>query len=419
MDKKSVLTSIIALGFVTPAIADFPADGLMKANQVYTGAAIHENMGVYEGTVYANAVYEEAVYNLLPGTYLPAGETAVADCISGYYCPGSDTAVTYSDSAQGLTQCPNGYNSSDSGASSSFQCYKACDSANFPNATAVSGHDYYAFGFDTCEATACAAGWHLAGQSDTTTTGSFETYIGHATGHAVNSAYWTPDGGFGWDYYGYDAGNDNGYTVDSSSSEENVVTDPRFYDMDGVLGHGLWATGYGRGRGWVRGTARLSETTGNLATANSTPTLIGTTAQLGGEGGTNCWCNITGYRWYGNENPEASPWYPAISSWAYAGIAGSLGACTLNCAAQMSQDDDASLSFRYALFQSVTAHEPAKCVANTITINWSGTSAAEINANQAGSAYYGGDVRTPRSATPVEGKIFQGWMFSTSGPSGQ
>lgn len=59
----------------------------------------------------------------------------------------------------------------------------------------------------------------------------------------------------------------------------------------------------------------------------------------------------------------------------------------------------------------------AKWASNIITIIWTGTTQAEIDANNAGTAVYGGNINTPRSATHVPGKTFIGWRFSkpTSG----
>ena len=54
----------------------------------------------------------------------------------------------------------------------------------------------------------------------------------------------------------------------------------------------------------------------------------------------------------------------------------------------------------------------AQWTPNIITIVWQGTTQAEIDANNAGSVLYGGDINTPRSATHVPGKSFDGWRFS-------
>ncbi len=59
----------------------------------------------------------------------------------------------------------------------------------------------------------------------------------------------------------------------------------------------------------------------------------------------------------------------------------------------------------------VAVYEP-----NTITINWDHADQSDIDANDAGSVTYGGDIRTPRKAQHINGKIFVGWTFNN--PSG-
>ncbi len=56
------------------------------------------------------------------------------------------------------------------------------------------------------------------------------------------------------------------------------------------------------------------------------------------------------------------------------------------------------------------------CVGNVINITWDSANTADITANNAGSVTYGGDIRTPRKAQHINGKIFVGWTFNT--PSG-
>ena len=56
------------------------------------------------------------------------------------------------------------------------------------------------------------------------------------------------------------------------------------------------------------------------------------------------------------------------------------------------------------------------CTPNTINITWDNANTADITANNAGTVTYGGDIRTPRKAQHINGKIFTGWTFNT--PSG-
>jgi hypothetical protein len=59
------------------------------------------------------------------------------------------------------------------------------------------------------------------------------------------------------------------------------------------------------------------------------------------------------------------------------------------------------------------------CQANTINITWYGASSSAINANNAGTATYDGDIRTPQSANTVSGKRFVGWKFTATQPDVQ
>ena len=55
----------------------------------------------------------------------------------------------------------------------------------------------------------------------------------------------------------------------------------------------------------------------------------------------------------------------------------------------------------------------SECTGNTIQINWDNTEQSNIVANDAGSVTYGGDIRTPKSAIHIPGKVFTGWTFNT------
>jgi hypothetical protein len=77
----------------------------------------------------------------------------------------------------------------------------------------------------------------------------------------------------------------------------------------------------------------------------------------------------------------------------------------------MRDTDSVSLAFRAALFGSVQP-SLAMCEANVININWSDASQTDIDANNAGTATYGSDVRTPVKAQTIKGKTFKGWRFS-------
>ncbi|MBR3148490.1 MAG: hypothetical protein IKF41_04095 [Alphaproteobacteria bacterium] len=395
MDKKPLLTSMIALGFAVPAFAEtFPADKLMGENKVYENAAIYDNMGVYEGVVYANAVYTDAAYSVSFGEYLPMNSADVAGCLNGYYCPGFVEPVNFSSSNdQGLTKCPTGY-TSDSGASSVLQCYKTCDVADFPHALAVS-NGYYAFGAESCAATSCDSGWHLADVASVDSSSGCGVNSEVYPYFAVSSEAWACS-------HSVNSGTDS-----SVSSGTSVNSSVQASLGDGAI-PGMWSVGYSDYA--LRGMARLSSTRGYEATLSSDPSTA-TTSYLGVEGGgEHCWCNIVGYR------SAASQWYAVASSpWTYAGSisddSNALGRCTTLCANFMGNTSEKALRFRRTIRGDGSVVKRI-CSPNRITIHWNGTTSQYVNANNAGTAQYEGDVRTPVMATPRPGKIFQGWQFS-------
>ena len=109
MKAKKILTSIAAIAFAMPAMAEtFPQDGYMLENKTYDNAATSTNMdGVYQGSVNANAEYEDILYTIAAGQYLPAGSVNnQTQCTAGSFCPGLQNTVTYdANNDQGITSC--------------------------------------------------------------------------------------------------------------------------------------------------------------------------------------------------------------------------------------------------------------------------------------------------------------------------
>ena len=434
MNKKFLLTSLFALGFAGPAMAattvnsfpdpqaESPAEVL--PDRIYTGAATYGNIHVYSGDVWAVAQYIRTSCDVTPGNYL---ETCSADsgatnsavsCLNGYYCPGG--LYEYQEGSVGLEQCPNGYNSSDSNAVADVQCYKAC--VKPAGATTMKGHAYYGYGMSTCEPVGCVQGWTMNSGSSV----------------SMNSA--TIGNGFACFYVQTLDNGNYSRNYDSSSCPEDsgavgiVMGEASFYDMSSSNNlPGEWAVNYGYQHGSVRGIARLSEVSGTPASAgvnsasNVNPT-IKTMAELGAEGGNNCYCTITGYRPYTDQgNPQKDKWHIVNSSWAYAGTSNSLGACAGSCASVMRTVGANDLVYRSALLGSITSVQvPATCAANNITIVWNaiiedklglagGGSMTWIGNNTASSnVSYDGDIATPTNALQKPGKTFSGWRFSTT-----
>lgn len=398
MNKKIFLTSFVALGFACPAMAEsFPSDGSMLENKTYDDAATYDNTGVYEGNVTAQAYYDWDLLSPTAGQYLPQGATAVATCTTGSFCPGA-TDIHYDNTQdQGIESCPNGFGNSAAGATANTECYRTCDIANMgangsianiAHAATLTGNDYYGNGADTCEPATCVNGWHLK----TSMSGSeLATAIGRGAGE--NSAYVSGSGSFSQQTFG---------GTDRAQS---------FY---GITENNTWAVYYDSTHGMVTGAGRCSDVSGtgvwNGASSASDITTH-TTAELGAEGGQYCYCNVTGYTPAGGTLQSlSSPW---VFSYGGNGADSCASDCASYCADFMRDDDPAYLRFRAALFGFVGA-SPASCEANTINITWEGATQAAVEANNAGSTVYEGDIRTPSEAIPVTGKSFKGWKFIKS-----
>ena len=403
-NKKIFLTSAVAMCVAMPAFAEpshtgtFPSGGLMQADYTYTNAATSTNMdGVYEGTVNANAQYTTNNYTVTAGHYLPAdSEDPNTPCTAGNFCPGLQNTVQYSaTNNQGLETCPSGYGNSAEGASANTDCYRTCAIANngttFTNiahATAVSGNDYYnTTATDTCEPTACENGWHVKpGTPDLTTTiGVTEA----GTGYTLNN--YTGDD--------YDT---------NGMSNTIIANDPMAFAVD-----------YGNGKGVIKGHGRCSKTgvtTPWYYTQGYTFAADHFVNNLTNEtdpetGGQYCYCQLDSYTASGSNTSIA-----LSAPWVFRDDNDDAGDCVIDCAHRcasgLRRDDPDALAYRAAVFGSLGAPGPAMCEANTITINWGDTDAADVTANNAGTATYGSDIRTPVKAQTKKGKTFTGWLFS-------
>lgn len=412
-----MLTSIVALGFAMPVMADEPVEvnsfpdpqaespAQMLQNRVYLGAAVSTNMLGVNGesgndTIYANAQYKYIDFTLNPGQYLPAASETVTACnVDGKYCSGSSTPVNYNaTSAQGLSNCEGRFVHSEAGASSAFQCYDSCGYTekqsleNLAHADEITGNIYYG-GNNTCEPTSCVAGWHIVEHKSSNA--NLQNIIGDDLGE--DSAYIGGNGAI-VDYSSgerpyslpCDPSEDSGCHPQDASYLQALDAKQREYYGFAAGDSGRWAVHYD--------------------IPSSTDIMLNGRSYFTDD---KCYCSLTSYR-------ETGHWYNLTSAWKEAvdviSIANNYD-CAKRCAAFMRETDTNKLAFRSELLATATVYEAAYCTANTITIHWNGTTSTEITANQAGSTRYGGDIRTPRSATHVPGKEFLGWTFSKSEPT--
>ncbi len=400
MKNKIFLSSMLIMS-VAPAMAEpsntgeFPTGGLMQEDYTYTNAATSTNMdGVYEGSVNATAEYEDVLYQIAAGQYLPAGAESPIDCnVAGSFCAGVQNGVYYdANNNQGLTSCSdatNGAYTLSAGTGDSVNsCYRECTNADVAHSKGTLNGGYYYGDNNQCEPTDCFDGWHVkAGVNGS----AIATAIG--TGEGENRASINGAGTFKQQTYG---GTDRAQA---------------FY---GLTDNNTWAVYYDSTHGMLTGQARCSTQSGSLGEmSNGTypdiTTFASLTDETGQEGAKYCYCNVTGYKdTNGNLQSLSSPWVFRSDLF---GVSGCANSCADYCASYMRGANSGNLAYRAAVFGSIES-SPAMCEANTITINWSNADAADISANNAGTATYGSDVRTPVKAQTIKGKTFRGWRFS-------
>ncbi len=399
MNKKLILTSFVALGFACPAMAEptntsstFPdasQNQYMQEDTTYTGAATSTNMaGVYQNnaTVYANAKYHNVTYALAAGKYLPANSETPIDCDqNGYFCAGDDNGVNYSSSAQGLTQCPTGYGNSGTGAAANTDCYRTCTNNDVAHSTGTVNGGYYYGDNNQCEPTDCVNGWHVkSGTPDLMTLISTSEQIG--AGFKANN----PNA---------PAFNTSTYTL--TQNGEFVVD----YGNNGMVhGYGICSTQNG------------SKGTMSNGTYPDITTFDSLTDEWQQEGARYCYCNLDSY------TPNGGSAIASSGVWVFINESSSSFDCATYCANTCENifyypntDNADTLALRAALVGSIEP-SPSTCEANTINISWDGATSTAVNANNAGTVTYGGNIRTPQSAIHVPGKVFDGWEFSTTAP---
>ena len=372
--KKYFLTTALMGTFIAPA---FGADKIITSANTCTV----DVLGVSDNNATANtiATWDLIDYTLDPGEYLNVTDTSVTEttCPAGSYCVGGGFTVETANNS--IAQCPTTHPNSVAGAGADTQCYTACTVDMVAKATKVTGNDYYGSGVDTCEPTACVAGWHVKPGLD----------IGETIGtDKVNSSYarinnngeFYEDGAsHGQEYYGI-SGN-NSFAVD--------------YAGKGILtGHGRCSTQPG-----VREFDWETYTAGEI-------TIVNTLADETGQGGAEyCYCQVDGFTPVGGTKAivTSAPWVflediGTADDCAYA--------CAYNCAYYLRSDAVNTLAFRAAVMNGLPVSS-ATCAANTINIDWNPDNGGEHIKNM---CTYEGSITVP--ADPVKpGYTFVGWKL--------
>ncbi len=445
MKHRILLTSLVVMGLTCPwgARADtFPTDGYMQENKIYESAATEENLGAYEGTVNATAEYDDILYQILAGSYLPAGsEGDVETCPAGSYCPGVTDATYNETSAQGVTSCPTGYPNSESGAGAQTQCYTACttSTANIAHATAVSGNDYYGAGVDTCVATACENGYHVSDgvklierdpliDVDASVPGNNYGYISADGENAqrVSENGLTENNTWASEF-------DYGTVYGRASCQSAIHSEGKntFYGVvDDVMGGTMSAQDMRTTFEPVVGTATTDvlvsayeEMLAGSGSEADQEKFYKVVYQLFGiaegadysttDSGQYCYCQMTDYMPAGGDKSKvmSAPW---VFDYVYGSADNCAGDCANSCADDLRYDGPGNRVFRGAVFGSLGATAAGTCDANEIEITWTDADPADVSANNAGMCTFGGDIRTPVRAATKPGKTFKGWKFDNA-----
>ena len=351
--------------------------GANAADKIITSAntCTVDVLGVSDNNATANtiATWDLIDYTLDPGEYLNVTDTSVTEttCPAGSYCVGGGYTVETADNS--IAQCPTTHPNSAEGAGADTQCYTACTVDMVAKATAVTGNDYYGSGVDTCEPTACMAGWHVKPGLD----------IGETIGtDKVNSSYGSVNN------------NNEFYENGASHGQEYYgISGPMSFAIDYV------------GKGLLTGRGRCSTQDGTHNNYTWTdPTIVNNlTDETGTEGARYCYCQVDGFTPTGGDKVIVTS-----APWVFRDDYGSDCAsyCSNDCATDLRRDSMFSLAFRAAVMNSLPA-SPATCAANTINIDWNPDNNGAHTINQ---CTYEGSITVP--ADPVKpGYTFTGWKL--------
>lgn len=255
------------------------------------------------------------------------------------------------------------------------------------------------------------AGWQSVETSSSWTQPN-TTYTYDINGDITMRALWTCDNGYSLNsvpdlkvLIGETYGTDYGY-VNHSGIFDNDGSNATQAGL-GISNADTWSVIYDDNKGKITGKAICSTQPGTNDWDGNATTATNVTGDF--TNGYQCWCQIDSYAPNsGSATALSAPWvfYSDLSS-----ASNCADSCAFGCVRAL---QGYAISFRDAVFGSLNA---GACEGNTITVQWSDTTQAEIDANNAGTITYGGDIRTPRSATQIQGKRFKGWRFVASGGS--
>ena len=452
---KKFLTSILAIGFAMPAMANITASSTCD-----TDALGQSNNG---STANVEAIWNAISYTCPAGQYLEADNVTCTTCPSGSYC-GGFTNTPFADSDIGVNGCPSGYTNSAAGTTSQNDCYATgtatCSTRNpysganptktsnivYGNSTNGSASCKTYYGDQTtcvldtanaCEITdiTCATGYRkervaVAGVSNPLASVNLATDGDHryGKGYYNNGDYCYADGSStscdaapftSMDRYDWQTEFSYG-TVKGIASCNTTINPTMAVVMQNIdaLTDGemtpqqfmaaVAAVSSQEDTAIVQdiltryssGTITFEDAHGELLEnfGKADPSAFNTSSE-----GQYCWCQTESF------TPTNGSTVAASSSWVFNLDYGSASNCASRCANDCANGVRNAREFRGALFGSLGAYE-LQCVANSININWYN----ENELHESNQCTYDGTITLPSTNPTKVGYTFSGWKLRTT-----
>ena len=428
---NKLFTSILAIGFAMPAMANITASSTCD-----TDALGQSNNG---STANVEAIWNAISYTCPAGQYLEADNVTCTTCPSGSYC-GGFTNTPFADSDIGVNGCPSGYTNSAAGTTTQDNCYATgtatCSTRNPYSGANPTKTSNIVYGNSTNGSASCKTYYGDTSTCVLDTANACEiTDITCATGYRkervavagasnpLASVDFTTDGSasYGKGYYDnedscvtYNSGSDGLSTTSCSSAP--------FTTMD----RNDWQTEFSYGT--VKGRASCNNTNidetvmadlearmeaGTLTEEEAIAIAYGaggafiqpSNAFSSNSEGQYCWCQTESF------TPTGGSTVAASSSWVFNYDIGSASYCAYVCAVHCASNVRNVRAFRGALFGSVGGGETSlQCIANSININWYN----ENEIHESNQCTYDGTISLPSTNPTKVGYTFSGWRLKTN-----
>ena len=351
------------------------------------------------------ATWKQLSAECASGEYLPANTATCVPCKENNYCPGGKYDV--SDTDTGLTPCPDGYVTDDTGATSETQCYttctKQCTQQTCPEnatcthgaVTSTTGKQYYGGTCNaptsTCEMTVnCDSGYDLEDggirvveQTPLIPVDYHEYGDNYAHMNANGSL-----GGHSSDFYNsvgltenntwashFDYGTVYGRASCQPSGNAGIVY--IYENLEGVMGGGMSVDDFESGLAAISGSAKakyISDVLRGLQEGTKTETDLSVAVYVvfgveydsnysTSSSGQYCYCQMTGFTPTGGtkQSVAGAPY-----------VFRSAGNCAVNCAHFCASilwfDGTVDVGFRAAVFGSLRVESDAMCIAKMVDV---------------------------------------------------